>query len=156
MPWTAKCTMLTEPISSPNPRYESYVTFLYRAPELWPHRKAPGKLLVPAVDVWAFGCSLWELGSKKASGGKTMLFMKGGSECDSPDKFRKAVHGDIQTFLREMSSANSGVSQGNGQWRTRVRRTGAWSKIIHAFLSPSAEKREAAFDKQPELPHLGW
>lgn len=51
-------------LARPTPRFLVYVTKLYRPPELWTIREGDGKLLqkalTPAVDIWSFGCVLFE------------------------------------------------------------------------------------------------
>ena len=49
----------------PNPRFCTYVTGLYRAPELWnldpqPSLQALQKCLTTSVDLWSFGCVVYE------------------------------------------------------------------------------------------------
>ena len=55
---------LAECIAPAKPFREVYCTANYRPPELWPDTgggQTPGNLLQPAVDMWSFGCTWWQL-----------------------------------------------------------------------------------------------
>ena len=63
------------------PRFEQYVTSWYRPPELWQldgRIASLQKALTPSVDVWSFGCVVFEA----ACGAVLMRPMKG-SSCPS-------------------------------------------------------------------------
>ena len=51
-----------EPIGAPRPLHSLYCTAQYRAPELWSSTTSSlGGHIIPAVDIWAFGCTIWQL-----------------------------------------------------------------------------------------------
>ena len=55
---------LAECIAPAKPFREVYCTANYRPPELWSYTgggQTPGNLLQPAVDMWSFGCTWWQL-----------------------------------------------------------------------------------------------
>ena len=51
-----------EPIRAQRPLQSLHCTAQYRAPELWSITSSRfGGHLVPAVDIWSFGCTIWQL-----------------------------------------------------------------------------------------------
>ncbi len=55
----------SEEVNAAQPKYDTYTTNLYRAPELWNHARTPSSVLTPAADIWAFGCVLYEMRMRK-------------------------------------------------------------------------------------------
>jgi serine/threonine protein kinase len=112
---------MTEPIKTKKPRFGTYVTANYRAPELWGHRdQTPGSLLTPAADAFSYGCVLWELVAASASKTGTLF----------PDP-----QTDILSYAKEIRERQA------AGWTIRTRLSGAWAAAVQTLLHPDPVKR---------------
>ena len=96
---TESMTRLAKPAESP--RFLQYTTAAYRPPELWPlPRKNDGncgvskKLLTPAVDVWGYGCLVYEVETGRPFMDKGQAGLR--AWCQQwPELWRKASQGKL-------------------------------------------------------------
>ena len=112
---------LVEPIAPSKPLRSSYCTANYRPPELWSHAhggQTPGNLLQPAVDIWSFGCSWWQIVVGD-------MFFTVRAE-------RKLEH-VIEDFAR---SRRPNVADSLNPWSVRLAKAGRWGDLIQACMEP--------------------
>ena len=94
----------------------------YRAPELWPSREAwAGRSVSPVVDVWSFGCTLWEY----LMGGK--LFF--------PAESKEQLKNCIEVFAAQHKKGSF------DNWHRRIHRVGTWGKLIARCMKPIGKQR---------------
>jgi len=98
---------MSEQISPAKPRYTKYCTSYARAPELWP-KPVCGAVLVPACDIWALGCLVYEA----ATGHQLMRANVGMSE--------QKIHKYIQTWCNARARANEKQDQDMRQRHNRA------------------------------------
>ena len=100
----------------------------YRAPELWCGGAVPSEMIHRVADVWAYGCSVWQV----ATG--TTFFQNAKGRLASRD-----VGGFIDSYSVKH---RGGVSSAGFQlWLVRIQRCGKWQRLVQACLHPLPSKR---------------
>ena len=122
------------------PRFCEYVTAQYRPPELWhvgADSHALEAALTKAVDVWSFGCVIFEI-----STGKVLMHAKDGRHTSS----RQTV-ADWCKNWPEMSASpyhhrqRPDSSSSSKYFRARLAASGMWHAVILAACSPEPRAR---------------
>ena len=121
-------------------RFCEYVTAQYRPPELWhvgAHSHALEAALTKAVDVWSFGCVVFEI-----STGKVLMRARNGRQTSS----RQTV-ADWCKHWPKMSASPYHHRQGpedtnsSRYFRARLAASGMWHAVILAACSPEPRAR---------------
>eukprot|EP00438_Fugacium_kawagutii_P030956 Skav228890 [mRNA] locus=scaffold194:166018:168645:+ [translate_table: standard] len=127
-----------------SPRYTEYVTLPYRPPELWNLGADVSSLqsvLSPAVDLWSFGCVVFEV----SSGMKLM------QPFDSRQRTSRQAIGSWCQKWSEMSanlsrtggSLNPGRMQNTSSpWLARIKRCSSWGTVVLASCHPEPKTRK--------------
>ena len=99
----------------------------YRPPELLSIEGAnvPMALVQPAIDLWSFGCVLWEI---KASEGLPYAHMMQGADAVT-------IKSDMNAYKRDNTS---------GVWARRLSQAGEWEQALRSLLSIRRHERELA------------
>ena len=83
----------------------------------------PMALVGPAIDLWSFGCVLWEI---KASEGQPYAHMMEGA--------------DAVTIRSEMNA----YKRASGVWERRLSQAGEWEPALRSLLSIRQKERDLA------------
>ena len=80
-------------------------------------------LVRPAIDLWSFGCVLWEI---KASEGLPYAHMMQGADAVT-------IKSDMNAYKRDNTS---------GVWARRLSQAGEWETALRSLLSIQPNKRD--------------
>ena len=125
--------------STASPRYLHYVTPAYRPPELWQcngsSASALTKLLTPAVDIWSYGCVLFEV--------------------DSGHHLMTSIRNDqgaamVRKWCQQWSQLSSLAAQGyltkcgarHQSWATKLLRAPNWVSVVLQTCAPDSVERK--------------
>lgn len=131
------------------PRFTEYVTLPYRPPELWHLAGDVCSLqsaLGPAIDLWGFGCVLFEA----CSGMKLM------KPFDSRQRTSKqAIANWCANWSETSSSFNSRrVRNASNPWLARIKRCSSWGRVVLSACHPEPKARKwmnlGKHDQQPK------
>ena len=122
------------------PRFTSYVTCFYRPPELWnASEKDLRKHLAPSVDIWSFGCVLYEVVVGEVLTGPSTQTCKAAVQtwhqswpvlrtsrypCPGPGRIARNFHKPTEQIRRRLQKADRD-----------------WQKFIVQALSPEPSAR---------------
>ena len=112
-------------------RFDEYVSFPYRPPELWnASSKDICKNLSPCVDIWSFGCVLFEC----ATGSCLMAPLPPARSCNNT----------VNAWCRSWHSlcqAQTMMEPAARRLQARLLRSGPWREHILQCLNPSPTSR---------------
>ena len=123
----------------PSPRFSTYVTKLYRPPELWTIRDGEEQTLLraltPAVDVWSFGCVLFE-----AAAGKALMLPQDSlrSSCGHSVASWSQVHPELVLAKHGRRPAGPGLFL---WFQARLSAAGPLQQAVLAALHPDPDRR---------------
>ena len=123
--------------ASPSPRFTCYVTANYRPPELFDAMpEALSKLLTPAVDMWSWGCVVFEV----ASG---VMLMSPINRCHSlKNTVRCWCSAWPYISKPAVTRAEHGQAEAAATWlRARAGRAGPWTRAVLGACSPDPKQR---------------
>ena len=99
----------------------------YRAPELWCGGAVPSEMIHRVADVWAYGCSIWQVATGR------VFFQAGGSYP------QEGVGGIIDSYC---ASYRGGVTSTKFRpWLARIEFCGKWQSLAQACLNPCRSRR---------------
>ena len=112
-----------EPLGSARPLQSLYCTAQYRAPELW-SLTLSSSTLVPTVDIWSFGCTIWQLVTGE-------ILFNGRSS--------SSIHDLVRSYTDKYR--NKGKAQHSQHywkpWQRRILQCGPhWGNLVMQCLNP--------------------
>ena len=123
---------MAEPIRPTRPLHMTYCTANYRPPELWGDERGgqtPGHLLVPAVDMWSFGCTWWQIVAGD------MLF-------------KVRTENKIGPLVEDFAYNRRGhFTNALNPWAIRLAKAKEWQGMIQACMDPKPERRPTDLHK---------
>ena len=115
------------------PRYNEYVSLPYRPPELWHMTRDLRSLqsaLNPSIDLWSFGCVLFEV----CSG---FMLMK------PFDLRQRSSKQTISEWCAQWSTLTSAKSQkSSSHWHARLWHCSSWRSVVLAACHPEPKARK--------------
>ena len=126
-------------------------TKYYRPPEIIGVNLAHvSRLLRPAIDVFAFGCSLWEVGVSASGADQVKDDTPASSDAARPVRWGKILFEDPR-FIQEYAQLIGGGGDVQGPLFERFSACGRFAKMVLALTHPNPVERGKLDLKHPHL-----